>query len=265
MRLPAIPGSRAALVVAHPGHELRVHGWLELARPTVFVLTDGSGRSGRSRLGSTTQVLARVGAEPGPIYGVLTDLVLYAAILNHNFDLFIGLAEELAEALVREQVDYVVGDAVEGKIVAHDVWRLVIDTAVEIASRSVGFQVANFDFLVMSRPDQCPEELRARTTCLNLNDGAFARKLEAARNYAEVAGEVQETLEQFGIEAFRVEWLRPVDSWTGRNGPPVEPPAYEQYGEQQVAAGHYDRVIRYREHVVPLAEVLWRHVEMRRR
>ena len=35
------------LFVAHPGHELCVHGWLEIARPKVFVLTDGSGRSGR--------------------------------------------------------------------------------------------------------------------------------------------------------------------------------------------------------------------------
>src|SRR5207302_1404403 len=31
----------SALLVAHPGHELRVHGWLERERPLVFVLTDG--------------------------------------------------------------------------------------------------------------------------------------------------------------------------------------------------------------------------------
>ena len=39
----ALSEQRAVLVVAHPGHELRVHGWLELARPTVCILTDGSG------------------------------------------------------------------------------------------------------------------------------------------------------------------------------------------------------------------------------
>ena len=33
-----------ALVIGHPGHELLVHGWLEVARPIVFVFTDGSGR-----------------------------------------------------------------------------------------------------------------------------------------------------------------------------------------------------------------------------
>src|SRR5207253_5484219 len=38
---PALPGGRAALVIAHPGHELRVYHWLRLARPSVFILTDG--------------------------------------------------------------------------------------------------------------------------------------------------------------------------------------------------------------------------------
>ena len=258
MRLPAIPGSRAALVVAHPGHELRVHGWLELARPTVFVLTDGSGRSGRSRLGSTTQVLARLGAEPGSIYGVLTDLMLYSAVLKGDFDFFVGLAEGLANALVRNRIQYVVGDAAEGTIMAHDVCRLVVNSAVEIANRSMDLRVANFDFSVMGRPDECPEALRGSSICLHLDDEAFARKWEAARNYAEVADEAKATLEQFGIEAFRVEWFRPVAGRAECPGLTEEPPAYERYGEGQVSAGHYEQVIRYRQHVLPLAEALWR-------
>jgi len=52
---------KSTLVIAHPGHELRVCHWLELAQPTVFILTDGSGRSGKSRLGSTTKVLEQAG------------------------------------------------------------------------------------------------------------------------------------------------------------------------------------------------------------
>src|SRR4051794_29308473 len=57
-----LPRGRAALVVAHPGHELRVHGWIEAVRPLVHVLTDGSGSSGRSRLESTRRVLGPTGA-----------------------------------------------------------------------------------------------------------------------------------------------------------------------------------------------------------
>ena len=37
--------SGAALVVAHPSHELCVHGWLQASRPAVFVLTDVVGDS----------------------------------------------------------------------------------------------------------------------------------------------------------------------------------------------------------------------------
>ena len=34
---------RAVLVVAHPGHELSLAGWLTIVRPAVFVMTNGSG------------------------------------------------------------------------------------------------------------------------------------------------------------------------------------------------------------------------------
>jgi hypothetical protein len=94
--MPRPPAGRAALVVAHPGHELRVHGWLEQARPLVFVLTDGSGGSGVPRLGSTARLIDRAGAERGSIFGRVPDRDLYAAILDHDHALFAGLASELA-------------------------------------------------------------------------------------------------------------------------------------------------------------------------
>ena len=58
------PDQKTALIIGHPGHELRVFHWLEITRPAVFVITDGSGRSGRSRLPSTTRILDQVGASP---------------------------------------------------------------------------------------------------------------------------------------------------------------------------------------------------------
>jgi hypothetical protein len=42
-----------------------------------------------------------------------------------------------------------------------------------------------------------------------------------------------------------------------------EVPYYETYGEQRVAAGAYDRVLRFREHLLPLADALWDHGERR--
>jgi hypothetical protein len=72
---------------------------MERARPQVFVLTDGSGRSTRSRLASIWGVLARVGAQPGPIFGRFTDRSVYEAILHHDFERFTTLTEEMATAL----------------------------------------------------------------------------------------------------------------------------------------------------------------------
>src|SRR5882762_8530404 len=110
----SFPNGRAALVIAHPGHELRVYQWLRLTRPLCFVLTDGSGRSGKSRLDSTTKLLEQNGAQPGSIYGRLTDHAFYADILKGEFKLFIDLAAELARELMQQEIGYVVGDAVEG-------------------------------------------------------------------------------------------------------------------------------------------------------
>ena len=116
-------GKKCALVVAHPGHELVVYGWLEATQPRVFVFTDGSGRSNQSRLGSTTRILSQVSAQPGRIYGRLTDASAYAAILNHEFDLFIDFARELSEAFVNEGIDFVAGDALEGYNPMHEIGR----------------------------------------------------------------------------------------------------------------------------------------------
>src|SRR5262245_50004468 len=99
-----IPSShpRTALVVSHPGHELRVHGWLERTKPVVHVLTDGSGHTGSSRLDSTTRLLERVGARAGSIYGRYSDESLYALLRRGAFDEFFELAQDLAAALVRD-------------------------------------------------------------------------------------------------------------------------------------------------------------------
>src|SRR5262245_32314848 len=125
---------RAALVVAHPSHELCMFGWLQRARPCVFVLTNGSGGSGKPQLPSTVKVLSAVGATRGSMFGRLPDPFLYAAILEGNTDLFVGLADELAESFVKESIDHVVGDASEGYSPAHDICRLLINAGVEIAA-----------------------------------------------------------------------------------------------------------------------------------
>jgi len=248
-------GKRAALVVAHPGHELMVHGWMEIAQPCVFVLTDGSGHSNQSRLASTTKILNQVKAQPGGIYGRLTDARAYAAIMNHDFDLFIGYARELGEVLVADEIDFVAGDAIEGYNPMHDVCRLVIDVAVAFASRERGRPIANFAFSLVDQSNVRPAVTPAKELWLQLDDHALARKIAAAQGYAELAGEVIKALGRGSVNEFGVERLYPANSHTNASCCDV-PAFYEQYGEQQVAAGLYHQVLRYSDHMLPLAEAL---------
>ena len=250
---------KAALVIGHPGHELRVFHWLEITKPTVFVITDGSGRSGQTRLPSTARILDSVGGRQGSFYGRLTDSEAYLAILNHDFDLFVGLARELAEFLADEQIDYVVGDALEGYNPTHDVCRLVTNTGIAMAKRFAGRDLENFDFPLTGPPAACPDSRADTCISLRLDNEAFARKMAAARSYTELDSEVDAAISQNRIEAFRVECLRPVNKGEIYFGGNVTP-YYEQYGENQVAAGHYRHVIRYRDQFLPLAEALRQQV-----
>jgi hypothetical protein len=273
---------RDFLFVAHPGHELCVHGWLETARPRVFVLTDGSGRSGQSRIQSTTRILKQAGAEPGSIYGRLTDAEIYRAILTHDFEVFLSITEEFAERLVRDEVESVAGDAIEGFNPTHDVCRLIINAAVEIARRRYGRRIINRDFLLIERHDTFPTELRGKATWLQLDDDAFQRKLKMARGFHELRTEIDAALDgdlqilrnypklaanlglrynSLGLEAYRIECLRPVEERLGRDDFADQPPFYERYGELRVAERNYRSVIRYCEHIRPIAEALREFVE----
>jgi hypothetical protein len=291
---------RAALVVAHPSHELRIHGWLEQTHPYVCILTDGAGRSGESRLFRTSEVLVRAGATPGTIYGRLTDLEVYEAILNCDAELFAGLVEELCAEFVSEQIEYVVGDAAEGYSVAHDICRTMIGAAVELAEHRYGHTIENFDFPVVGRPEQSPND---EAITIHLDDDAFARKINAALAYspklaqdveaalgggpfqgirrlseAQLAGEVDvavstavlgalephpklqarfaDIIEGVSLEALRVECFRRVGNDSGHDRASREPLFYELYGEKLVTAGRYKKVIRYREHMLPLAHAI---------
>jgi hypothetical protein len=250
-------GRPAALIVGHPGHELRVHRWLELARPTVHVITDGSGRTGRSRLPSTDTVLARTGASRGAVFGVWSDAAIYRILLEGDGSPVLALVNTLAESLAG--VDYVVADALEGFNPSHDLCRLIVNAAIDRAARRTGRALGNYDVLLDGDPRDCPEHLRADAVQLRLDDDDLARKIDAALGYAELRGETERALAAFGRDAFRIETLRPVrDPREGVDGLAEDPPYYERYGAQQVAAGHYDDVIRYRAHVQPIARLLWR-------
>jgi hypothetical protein len=238
-----------ALLVAHPGHELRVHGWVERERPLVYVLTDGSGSRQEPRTESTRRLVAAAGARPGPVFGRVPDVELYRALLWGDHRLFVQLFEEIADSALREGVRLLAADAAEGYNPAHDVARLLAN-AVAGRSARLGFPVENLAFPLEAAPGAGAGDVVVQ---LELDDEAFARKLTAARAYAAMAGEVDRALAGHGEETFRVETLRRADpgfDLAAIHGPV---PLYERFGERRVADGVYPEVVRFRAHLQPLA------------
>ena len=243
---------KSALVIAHPGHELLVYNWLSLANPCVFVLTDGSGHSHKSRLHRTTSIINSLGARPGSIYGVLTDADAYSAILAGEVGVFIRMASELAEALVHHRIEYIVGDAIEGYNPVHDICRLIINAAVKKVCH-MGYGLANFDVSLAYQHDHA-QKSTADIVSIAASEQMLAEKLQVARDYSELAVDVNRIIAQEGVTSLGIEYLRPVNENSYQVS--QERPYYEVYGERQVAAGHYRQVIRYRDHVLPIGEAL---------
>lgn len=243
---------RGALVIAHPGHELRVYQWLKLARPTVFVLTDGSGRSGKSRIYQTTRILEQAGGRPGNVYGRLTDAELYAAIIGSRIQTFIGLASDLAGALRDEAIDYVVGDALEGYNPAHDLCRYITNAAVLMLERE-GRLLDNFEVLMVGRESDHRHLSGDEGMQIDVGPDVLEEKIELARAYTELETDVQRIIANEGIESLKTERLR-LNS-AEANVLPI-PPFYEIHGQRQVAAGFYAEAITYEQHMRPIVEAL---------
>lgn len=220
----------------------------------MFVLTHGDGSARDSRLASTTRVLERAGARIGPVYGRWRDGDLYRALLDGQHEEFFAVVDCIGDAIVAQGIDCVVADAEERYNPSHDVCRYLATSVCRMLSRS-GHHARDLEFPLVGEPAALMREASATDPgiVVHLDELALARKLEAARAYPEMAGEVARALETFGDAAFSTECLTPA-----RTSPldATTRPHYEAYGEAQVAAGKYRDVITYDRHVRPLRERL---------
>lgn len=250
----AVQETRAALIIAHPGHELCIYGWVARLRPLVFVLTDGSGRSQKPRIQHSTSILDRLGATRGSVYGRFNDAAIYRALLNHDFNLFTQIAAEIAETIARDELTCVVGDASEGYSPTHDACRLIVNAAVAMARERTDRDITNLEFPVVGQPNRRVTN-GAAPSCFKLDDRTFEEKLAAARAYPALQEDVEDLLRKYSEDAFRTEYLYPTaDGYEQSANQKL--PDYEQLGEQRVRDGYYVRAIRYHEHLLPLARSL---------
>ena len=83
-----------------------------------------------------------------------------------------------------------------------------------------------------------------------------ASLIEALVPHPQLRARFADIIEGVPFDAFRVECLRPVGYNSGNDWTTSEPLFYELYGEKLVAAGHYEKVICYSKHMLPLAQAI---------
>lgn len=254
-------GRPTALLIGHPGHELRVYGWSRLVHPSVYVLTDGSGTTGMSRLERTTHLLSGIGAKPGTVYGRLTDREIYHAMMAGETARFTEMVDELARAWTVDEIEVAASDANEGYSATHDLCCEMARAATELVRVETGRQIQLYTFCLTEWESAQTEDLPEDSVCVRLSDEVRDEKIAAAKSYAELGDEVERALALVGPEYFGEEYLVPARAYTGKDGP--DKPDYERSGEQRVAEGKYTNVLRYEHHVLPVFQALRKHISLR--
>jgi hypothetical protein len=245
------------LIVAHPGHELRLFGWLQRARPVVQVLTNGAGRDGVSRAPASLDILRAAGATPGAIFGELSDRDVYEALLNGRTELFTGLLERLTCEAIACGAQVLIGDAAEGYNPTHDLCRALIDAAAALVERRTGRRPANLAF---DLSEWSGEGVRGdgETVELALDAPTHAAKMAACYAYPGLSAEVEQAVAAVGEEFFQRERIR----LTPQGQALPAGPDYEATGAARVAAGAYDQAIGYAAHVAPMERALRRYAQV---
>ncbi len=235
---------RPLLICAHPGHELLLFHWMELFRPRVFLLTDGSGGVNPPRTKYSENCLQGVGAELITTCGVIPDRSWYEAILRCDARPFMAMVEEAETTARRQGSALVVSDAVDGYNPMHDLCE-AIGMAVSIR---LGRGAVPVEHLVNAVTPGSGAPVYAE---FPLDPAALWRKRAAVDAYIPLADEARR-LAHAEPSYLAVECLRkPVFNW-----PEIWSPSWEKIGRERVVAQVYDDLIEYERHVRPIVKTL---------
>lgn len=244
------PHRRSAAFVAHPGHELRLHGWMSRANPVCTILTTGS-RSGtdRDRLQASARIVESTGGQCSALFGVVLDRDLYRMILAGDAAPFQQWTETLAGMLVTNRIERLVVDGWQLYSVSHDLTHIIGRLAAERASRTLGYSIEVLQFeVVPALLAECPD-IGKPAFDVNLSDDELDAKFAAIDSYPGIEFELIE-IRQIEEEGHaRMERFFVPPPITKVIQPPSTKPKYEAYGEARLADGIYQDVIR------------WHHVE----
>jgi len=246
--------SKVALILGHPGHELRVFHFLSTYKPRVYILTDGSGNDLESRVHRSVRVIEQAGASLSGVAGKFSDKEIYRIIREGDLAPLYQTIDEIIADMIAHDIDAVAGDSIEGFNPTHDLCRYMINSIVKNYSKRVQKAVPNFEFYLDGPPHICPEKLKEESLWLRLSDEEFERKYEACKNYPEIMVDLEALIAKHGKAMFQVECLWPVKDMNKYSSWTTTEPYYETYGKKKISSGTYQEVITYESHLLPLAK-----------
>lgn len=250
-----MPPIKTALVVAHPGHELRLATWVASARPVVSIIAKGS-RSGQSeaRIQASRALVTELGAKPAEPFGIAFDADIYRSIMASDIAAFSRIADDLRAVFLREGVTTVVADSWQNYNPVHDLTHALARVAAAEAAVVTGRAIEVFDYpVVMGRlahAEAGPEHLR-----LELSPAQIEAKMALADQYPEIVDDVRSLSQAVGEQAFALESLHRPAPLRSLMCTPDALPWYELYGEERVKAGVYSEVLRW-SHIEPIVAML---------
>ncbi|HEU4788870.1 MAG TPA: hypothetical protein VFS71_04225 [Flavobacterium sp.] len=247
---------KTALIIGHPGHELRAYAFIKKYKPDVFILTDGSGSNNTSRIRQSIKLLDSLGAKFQDSIKIFTDIELYNIVLEQDLSEIFSYKNSLKDMIIKNKYDVIVGDALEGFNPTHDICRYLINGIISDLSINHNLTaILNYDFVLDSAPNNVSFDDNIEGLSLKLSDEEFKMKINAAMSYPELKYEVDIAIEKYGKEVFlwesfgKVTDLNQISNWSDVK------PYYEEFGEKRVTEGSYSTIITFEKHIKPIAEL----------
>lgn len=250
------PARRAALVIAHPAHEIRVLHWLMSVRPHVYILTQGS-RSGAdsARREASELLITAQGAKIAKTWGGAWDRDLYDMLLDGQYDKLLKWADDLTADFIGHEVDLVVADSWQHYNVAHDITYTLARLAVQRARDALGRDITLVTYPVVP-PTLAPgAPLAAAVATLRLPSPSVATKIGALGLIPGIASEASDINAAEGADAHMYEAFHNALPLEQLLQTPTQTPLYEVFGEERVRAGIYTDVVRW-PHLLRACEAL---------
>lgn len=201
--MKSLPQANYALSIAHAGHELRLHRFLEIAKPYVFLLTDGSHRFGQDMMMHSVTVIDNAikqdkklkfnpkddswkrawmiiqGDQP-PEHKHIKSSQLYLQLIEQKSEFFEYYINFIASNLIRRNINCIISDGFEKLDFVQHICRIMTDIAVGFIVKNTGKQIFQYDYAV-----NLPYDTDLTDDCIeiNLDEEAIDRKVNSILKY----------------------------------------------------------------------------------